>query len=1083
MEKKNKKTKEETENPSKKTELKVEVTVEMSLKEIEKSSISKKEKLYRRAIEKWKEKNPNIECIDIPKYTEVEIDGKLIKIGNRIHNLKAIYSAMQKGKHFGNYKDLTEEEISYWKSHGIFEKKKRKSKTLIQTYKQNIPTEQLLLQKAIEKWKEKNPDKDYKDISLDEIIMVDGTIVHIGQKLIKLRRTYTRTLSKEEIDFWNQLGIFEQKELILEQPIKKEKTKPAKEKTTSKPSKYVKEELYKKAIKKWKEENPNTNYIDISKDAVVIVDGEKVSIGSKIHRLRSIYFAMQKGKHHGNYKDLTEEEISYWKTFGIFEKKKAGRPKGIIQKVEDVKEPIDKEMLFRKAIEKWKEENPNINYIDIPDDEVVIIDEKEIQIGNRVKRMRLIYNAMQKGKHYGNYKDLTEEEIAYWKPLGIFESKRTRKEKKNSNVDKNASKPSKEQLFRKAIEKWKEENPEVDYIDIPKDTTVTIDEKTVPIGRRVQTMRKIYSAMEKGKKNGSCKDLTEEEISYWKPLGIFEKRKMGRKETVKKVPKRTPHEKRREKELLFRSAIEKWKKENPTMEYIDIPLETIVMINDKKVSIGRRVQIIRSIYNAMQKGKQYLKYDNLTVEELSYWKSLGVLSPKKRKKTKSEQPNERLNLYKKALKEWKKENSTKTYAEISENEVVELDNQQIKIGTYIKKAKEDYELRKKGQKITTISEEELIYLESLGVFKKERNATKRKVESQVSIKNQERYKKIKETLRILKEYNQESRVFYLADIKKVFKIDLEVFQAVLEKLELENKNINKTIPTDIYQTIRSYCLQNGYNPDNVSDLLKFHKIFKDEPIEQLAERVLKLKLKTIDAENWIYDKYGICILDILSTLDLRETRVVNDMIKNIMPLEEALKKEVFSKNCIGNEEYTWLERLYEGIVSQFVNYTINKNTSKNALEIYDWEVDSCSLTSEESKFLLHCFKDYVKTVSEYRILEVGLENNRKQKIKKILTYQLTQDDIEESYTQALMFDKGQPILESSKLYKRRQLIRQYVIDWEYYSDEEKNKLLNSGYFTKKEIELIQNTRNQIDEMIAEIQIRRNHLNRMKQKKM
>ena len=207
------------------------------------------------------------------------------------------------------------------------------------------------------------------------------------------------------------------------------------------------------------------------------------------------------------------------------------------------------------------------------------------------------------------------------------------------------------------------------------------------------------------------------------------------------------------------------------------------------------------------------------------------------------------------------------------------------------------------------------------------------------------------------------------------------------------------------------------------------------------------------------------------------------MIKNIMPLEEALKKEVFSKNCIGNEEYTWLERLYEGIVSQFVNYTINKNTSKNALEIYDWEVDSCSLTSEESKFLLHCFKDYVKTVSEYRILEVGLENNRKQKIKKILTYQLTQDDIEESYTQALMFDKGQPILESSKLYKRRQLIRQYVIDWEYYSDEEKNKLLNSGYFTKKEIELIQNTRNQIDEMIAEIQIRRNHLNRMKQKKM
>jgi len=71
-----------------------------------------------------------------------------------------------------------------------------------------------------------------------------------------------------------------------------------------------------------------------------------------------------------------------------------------------------------------------------------------------------------------------------------------------------------------------------------------------------------------------------------------------------------------------------------------------------------------------------------------------------------------------------------------------------------------------------------------------------------------------------------------------------------------------------------------------------------------------------------------------------------------------------------------------------------------------------------------------------------------------------------------MFEKGHLIDENSKLYERRQLVRQYIIDWDYYTKGEKDVLENSGYFSRQEIELIKTTRNEIDEMILEIQRRR-----------
>ncbi|MBE6147408.1 MAG: hypothetical protein E7168_03645 [Firmicutes bacterium] len=1012
-----------------------------------------KELTYRRAIKKWKEENSDIDYIDIPTNAKVIIDGKMISIGSKVSRIKKIYSAMQKEEHYYNYNDLTEEQIEYWGSLGIFETKKRDVKITPKSYEEKREVKEQIYRKAIEKWKEENSDIDYINIPRSAKVIIDDKEILIGNRVSKIKSIYNamqkgnhfgnyKDLTEEEITYWKSLGILGQRK-----PVSKTK------KLEAEIRKNEKQQLYEKALEIWKEENPDKNYNDIQRTTKIIVDGQEVSIGSKIVRVKAIYSAMQKGKHHGNYKDLTEEEIAFWGDFGVFERKRKPRSTNI-QNHPSKEKKEDKDLMYRRAIEKWKEENKDIDYIDIPKSAVVTIDGVEILIGQRVIKLRAIYSAMQKGKHFGNYKDLTEEEIAYWKNLGIFEKKK--RAKKVSSKNRN----SKQKLYEKALEIWKQENPNKKYNEIIDSTKVMVGGKEICIGSKITRIKSIYNAMQKGKHYGNYKDLTEEEITYWKNLGIFEKRK-SKSETNKIASK----ERKKEKEQLLKKALEKWKKKNPDIDYIDMPVDTYVTINNKKIYIGRKIQVVRSIYSAMQKGKKYGNYKDLSIEELAYWKSLGVLEPKRRKKI-TEPEKSRLELYKKALKKWKIKNKDLKYSDITENEIIEVDEQQVKIGAYLKAAKEAYTLRKNGITKIALSDQELDYLESLGIFK-----SIKKEKLQKPLKQQTRYKKIKDTISILKEYNQDSKVFYIDDIKRILKIDLEVFQQALETLE-PNHVIKKEQKIDPYKTIRKYCLENGYNIENVKYLIKMQKIFKDEPIEKTLEIVLKVKQNPTMIDSWIYEKYGIHIFDILNSINVRQSRVISDMSKNIIPIEEALKKEVFSKNCIGKENYSWLERLYNGMLHQLTDYNINKSTTNNALEIYDWEVDSCELTSDESKFLLNCFKDYVKTISEFRILEVGLESNKSNKIKKILSYHLTHDDIEESYTQALMFEKGHLIDENSKLYERRQLVRQYIIDWDYYTKGEKDVLENSGYFSRQEIELIKTTRNEIDEMILEIQRRR-----------
>lgn len=109
-----------------------------------------------------------------------------------------------------------------------------------------------------------------------------------------------------------------------------------------------------------------------------------------------------------------------------------------------------------------------------------------------------------------------------------------------------------------------------------------------------------------------------------------------------------------------------------------------------------------------------------------------------------------------------------------------------------------------------------------------------------------------------------------------------------------------------------------------------------------------------------------------------------------------------------------------------------------------------------------------ETVEEYELLDVGLEEDINKKIKKINQYHFDEFDIEESYFMGIAF-KGNLLKEKNKEYlKRQELLRQYIIDWNYYKEEEKQQEINLQNLTLEELEFINRSREELDTLIIKL---------------
>jgi len=924
----------------------------------------------------------------------------------------------------------------------------------------------------------------YKEI----VILPNGTKVSLGRRIYTMKSIYHamkqgkhyrryRDLTEDVILWWMRHG------LDLDIPLEMRYT----------------EEEYREAYLLWKKENPETGNI-LSSTIITLPNGKKVSLGRRIYTMRSIYHAMQNKEHFQNYVDLTEEQIAWWTEHGLdfCEKSSRNKRNNIRYTEEEYREAylllkeenpetesiksstiitlpngkkiplghrisrmrltyrdmepgrcrggltseqilwwtehgVDLSLIqkigytekeYREAYLLWKKDH--IEEESIPQSVTVTLPNgKEVNLGRRIATMRLIYSAMQRGESYYSYSNLTEEQISWWTSRGV-------------NLGEIQRRICTEEEYREAYLLWKEENPGVEKVPY-EEVVILPNEKKVSLGRRICTMKSIYKAMQMGKHYQRCRDLTEDVILWWTSHGLDLKGKVETEEKIgdlgsvekpsyqaEKVSEEIPAQNKYQEAYLL------WKEKHPGE--ILVPYDaTVELPNGKKVSLGRRIYVMKSIYKAMRNGHHYKGYSDLTEKEISWWTSYGVdLGDQKKSFYTEEEYREAYLLLKKRY--GKVEN-------VSSQKIVVLPNgAKVTLGFRMYLMRYIYNAMKQGKHYGTykdLTEEEISWWTEHGFCFEEIEEIQSKKQNKGTIE------------------------FLLSE----FHIDFQEFirSISLAKTTQEEGTFQENIEE---QTLKQLCIQGHYNYNIIFSAVKLHSLLLSENLEALIKRITFSMQNKEKIPSWIFEVYGPMINEILLSLNLDSKKIFKDMSEHIVPLERAICNDVFLNTC-KRHECDYLEDIYKKIL---VKINFQASEEENAEEIVNLIVKTGKknhLMDDEIQVLKECFINYLKKLREYQIIDVGLEENE-EKCRKIQKYNLTEDEIEESYFVPFRFESGTVLENKDELYKRRELLRQYTINWDYYTEEEKRKVKGEHHFTEEELSLMDQTRSQINEMIKKM---------------
>ena len=615
------------------------------------------------------------------------------------------------------------------------------------------------------------------------------------------------------------------------------------------------------------------------------------------------------------------------------------------------------EEIYRQVVLQWKEEHPEKRYLDIKHQETIELDGiGTINIGVLIHKRRGIYNAMQQGKKYRTFKDLTEEQITWDEEHGMIWDYDVWQEKN----------------YREAILQWKREHPEKKYLDIKQKEIVNLDGiGVINIGLLVNKRRGIYKAMQEGKSYGKCKNLTEEQISWDEEQGMIWDYEVWQ-------------------ENVYRQAILQWKRKHPEKKYLDIKaIETVELEGIGIVRIGRLVCLRRGIYNAMQQEKNYGKNKSLTKEQITWDTEHGMI--------------------------W-------DYQKYQEEE-------------------------KKRQKKRKSSIEKYTNL-----FGGDTSKAERVVRCLEGLREKRRSRK--------------KQTWSIDNILQEFDVDEEKLLKQLRRVREQEKERDSVLMKG-EESLRKFCMDNGYNYEVISRAVKLHQILPGSSLEEVMNRAI------IDYNHhgqkqpstWIYEKYGNLVKHILTNLNLDSSAILRNMTENVVTLEETIRHDSFL-SCRKKSSNSWLEEPFNYLVEELDNTKEEEQVVEDIVGMGKKLIEEYHLTREEFSILVESFGRYANAIRGYQMYDVGLETNEEKRLEKIKDYNMPEEDIEESFFIPLKFENGVLLGRQSELYQRRNLMRQYIIDWKEYSDSEKVEVIRKNQFTTSEVEYMERTRRQIDKAIT-----------------
>ena len=572
-----------------------------------------------------------------------------------------------------------------------------------------------------------------------------------------------------------------------------------------------------------------------------------------------------------------------------------------------------------------------------------------------------------------------------------------------------------EEEYQEAAKLWKTLNP--NEKSIPFKTKIRISNgKEVTIGSRMYNMR------------ANPEKLTKNQQEFWKDYGLFEEN-LSNKDKYK--------------EEEYEEAAIIWKKENPELDFI--PTNTKIRIsNGKEIPVGKKLIRMRQNTNV------------LTAKQINFWKNYGLLATNQSNKDKYTEEE-----YQEAAKLWREDYP---YLEMIPHKatITIPSGKEIPIGTRMSYIRTH---------LDSLTQDEKQFWMEYGLFAEGKNKslfkeTPLEEYRQLYKSDKEKEKRVIKLVRDIRKKRRLKRIqnWTIEKISKELNIDIDTLLKYFCKIS--KKKVPENIEKESYQgkKLNIFCFEHNYDYKMISSVLRLYELGINDTIEGLVNRQIVEHEKPKNSATWIFEKYGMLIEEIVKKLGIDNKNVLNKMTLYQLRLEDAIGKEIFERGQNGYQ-HLWLQEVYEYLIEEI---DISKNEDEITLQtkkILDDLKNEFEMTNEEVDILQKLFFQYVNIMKEYQIIDVGLETNEQMRIEKIKKHHLEPESIEESFFIPLEFDKNKLLGRKKELYMRRQLLRQYIIDWDYYTDLEKEQIIIQNKFTNEEIAKIEKTRQDINEVI------------------
>lgn len=308
----------------------------------------------------------------------------------------------------------------------------------------------------------------------------------------------------------------------------------------------------------------------------------------------------------------------------------------------------------------------------------------------------------------------------------------------------------------------------------------------------------------------------------------------------------------------------------------------------------------------------------------------------------------------------------------------------------------------------------------------------------------------------------------LSRLLEEFNIDINTLNTFLNRTTPSKKNQPHPI---MYkgETLKSYCLRNGYNYTIVYRILKIYKELPNKSFNELIPLALDTYRKKGQNKPtmWVYEKYGVLLKHLLLLINIDSNGILYNMKKYCMSLEEAMRHEIFKRN-IPNKKYKWLEELYNYLISTLdSNKKEDELTTEIANKFYILNKEY-SLTEEERSILFNLLEKYIISIRKYLAYSCIFESNEELRVKKALDYQLSFTELEDAYFNSLRIQNKTILPLEHPLIKHLQLLKVYYLYFSSLPKEDQEYIIKKENLSSNDIKLMLTLKENITNLINKI---------------